>query len=740
MTKFFKITLIIFLSIAIIALGCFISYAIITKDAVLNHDKLLKPGQSITILDADGNEIANASTVSKHKSVKLEDLSEDCKNAFIASEDRNFYRHNGLNYGRMIKAAFKNLAAGSFKEGASTISQQLIKNTHLSQDKTLRRKLNEIRLTKQLEQAYSKDDILEMYLNTIYFGHNCYGLQSAAEFYFDKKAENLSLTESATLVGLLTSPNNYSPFKNPEKSLKKRNLVLKSMLECKFIDENEYSQAISEPLNAKKTQNKGKFSDYIGAVFDELEELNLNAYDLARGCTVKTFLNAELQNYLNQLSYDCDNAVIVTDKDGGVNAYKSTISGAKRQPGSTAKPTFVYAPAIEEKILHPHTRILDEKVDFNGYSPENFDKKYHGYVSATDSLKYSYNVPAVKTLNALTITTSEKYLTKMNIALEDDEKNLSLALGGMKYGLDIKSIADCYSVFQSGGIYSPSRFIKEIKTSDDKTAYSFEKSQSRVFSQGTCSLMNGMLLQTAKDGTAKKLGSLNYEVAAKTGTCGTEEGNTDAYAIGYTSEHCIGVWLGDANNKKLNITGGGDACTRLKSILESLYSDHSPQKLDTESGTSTVEIDAEEYYSNNKILLADEISPKLNKLTVKVLQGNEPKEKSTAFSNPEIKTPSIKADGKGVKISLCQTKYYAYLIKRYKNNDFNVIYDGKWTESIRDNPEEGSYTYTVTPYYLNGENKIFGKEISLPSVNVSNSGGSPQIKIPDIAGKDWFNL
>ena len=194
MTKFFKITLIIFLSIAIIALGCFISYAIITKDAVLNHDKLLKPGQSITILDADGNEIANASTVSKHKSVKLEDLSEDCKNAFIASEDRNFYRHNGLNYGRMIKAAFKNLAAGSFKEGASTISQQLIKNTHLSQDKTLRRKLNEIRLTKQLEQAYSKDDILEMYLNTIYFGHNCYGLQSAAEFYFDKKAENLSLT------------------------------------------------------------------------------------------------------------------------------------------------------------------------------------------------------------------------------------------------------------------------------------------------------------------------------------------------------------------------------------------------------------------------------------------------------------------------------------------------------------------------------------------------------------------
>ena len=218
MNKFLKISLIGALSFLIMLSALFCTYLIITKDAVLDHDKLSKPSQNITIFDENGNEITNASTANKHKSVKLSDLDETCINAFIASEDRNFYSHNGLNYGRMIKALFKNIAAGAFKEGASTISQQLIKNTHLSQDKTIKRKLNEIRLTKQLEKAYSKDEILEMYLNTIYFGHNCYGLQSAAEFYFDKKAENLSLTESATLVGLLTSPNNYSPFKNPEKT------------------------------------------------------------------------------------------------------------------------------------------------------------------------------------------------------------------------------------------------------------------------------------------------------------------------------------------------------------------------------------------------------------------------------------------------------------------------------------------------------------------------------------------
>ncbi|MDE7330413.1 MAG: hypothetical protein K2N30_04950, partial [Clostridia bacterium] len=206
------------------------------------------------------------------------------------------------------------------------------------------------------------------------------------------------------------------------------------------------------------------------------------------------------------------------------------------------------------------------------------------------------------------------------------------------------------------------------------------------------------------------------------------------------SEHCIGVWLGDKDNKRSNITGGGNSCEYLKAALEKLYESHTPKRLDVTSGTSTVEIDAEEYYSNNRIILADEISPKLNKLQVKVLQGCEPKEQSNRFTSPEIQPPSISVKNNTVNISLCQTKYYAYLVKRYKNSNFEVIYDGNWKESISDEPESGLYTYTVTPYFLNGENKIFGKEITLPNVNVSTNGNSPQIKIPDIAEKDWFNL
>ena len=318
----------------------------------------------------------------------------------------------------MIKALFKNIASGSFKEGASTISQQLIKNTHLSSDKTIKRKLKEIKLTKKLEKQYSKDQILEMYLNTIYFGHNCYGLQSAAEFYFNKKAENLNLAESATIVGLLSSPNNYSPFKNPEKSLKRRNIALRNMLTCGYIDDTVYASTVSLPLNAEMKSTNGKYESYISAIFDELEEIDFNNYLLTDGCKITTYLDPYAQNQIENLEYPCDNAVIITDNfSGGVKAYKTTVNGAKRQPGSTAKPIFVYAPAIEERQINPFTKILDEKINYSGYSPENYDKKYHGFVTVTESIKNSYNIPAVKALNALTIDKSEKYLKAMNTEL-----------------------------------------------------------------------------------------------------------------------------------------------------------------------------------------------------------------------------------------------------------------------------------------------------------------------------------
>ncbi len=739
MAKFLKISLIILLSLCAVAATLILTFFIITKDARLDESKLLNPNRNILIYDKDGNEITSANTSGNHKSVSLEALEKHTINAFIASEDRTFYSHNGLNYKRMLKAFYKNIVSRSFKEGASTISQQLIKNTHLSQEKTIKRKLNEIKLTLQLEKRYSKDEILEMYLNTIYFGHSCYGLQSASEFYFDKTADKLTLTESATLVGLLSSPNNYSPFKNAEKCLQRRNLVLNAMLECNFIDEETCITAKNQPINATQTNKTGRNADYLNGIFDELEEINTDFYNLKNGCKIYTYLDTELQNFIENIDYSYDNSVVITS-DGGVNAYKSSINGAKRQPGSTIKPLLVYAPALEEKILSPFTKILDEKVNYSGYSPENFDKKYHGYVSVTDSIKNSYNVPAVKTLNTLTVKTAEKYLTKMNIALEDDEKNLALALGGMKYGLSLKNLTDMYSVFPAGGVYTPSRFIKKIVAPNGKTIFENVRHPSKVFSEGTCSLMNEILTETAKNGTAKKLSGLSLNVAAKTGTCGNSEGNTDAYSICYTSDHSIGVWLGDKANKRTKVSGGNDCCTIAKDILNTLYRNRKPEKLDTQSGTSEVNIDAEEYYENNKIILADPTCPKLNLLKVKTLRGNEPKETSDRFSSPSIPVPTVSVKNNAVNIELCHAKYYAYIIKRHSNGKIKTIYDGKWQKCITDSPPEGYYTYTVTPYFLDGDKKIYGQEITLPAINLNKNNTSPQVKIPDIANKNWFDL
>ena len=737
MRKALKIILIIAITALSLFLTALTSFFIITAGTNLQPQKLVDYGKTITVYDDQSNKIVDSALQTKQKSVKIENLKQDTVNAFIASEDRIFYRHNGLNYKRMLKALYKNVVSRSFKEGASTISQQLIKNTHLTGDKTISRKLKEIKLTKQLERAYSKDEILEMYLNTIYFGHNCFGLQSAANFYFNKPAEKLTLEQSATLVGLLTSPNNFSPFKNPQKSLSRRNTVLKNMNDCGYIDEKTYENTANLPLSAEKSGDKRSFSGYVHCVFDEFETFDIDPYGQFSELNIKTYLNADVQKALENQSADSDYSLFVRNNDGGVAAFKSSIGNAQRQIGSTAKPLFVYAPAIEENKVNLFTKINDEPINYGGYSPENFDKKYHGKVTVSDSIKYSYNVPAVKTLNTLNMDNIAGYAGKMNITLSDDDKNLSLALGGMKDGLTLKQLCDGYSVFPSHGNFTQSAFIREITDQNGNILYVHKKTSAKVFSEGTCSLINDVLCETAKEGTAKKLKNSNFDVACKTGTCGNSEGNTDAYAIAYTFDYTVGVWLGDANNQRLQLSGGTHCCNITKNILESIYNEKSAHPLDKTSGTLTVDIDREEYENNDKILLCDTNSPLLNRLAVKCLEKSTPTEQSTRFTTPTIKKPSILVNNNQICILLCQAKYYSYFVNRRKGGEITTIYKGKWTENIVDEPSDGEYVYSVIPYYESGNKTFKGEEITLPKILVKHEKTND--KLPDIAFKDWFN-
>ncbi len=735
MSKIFKVLILIFVTVITLISASAALFLSVTADTELDNAKLINYSTAVTVFDDDGKEISYSSLKGQKNAVQLKDLQKHTVNAFIASEDRKFYTHGGLNYKRILKAIVTNLSSASFKEGASTISQQLIKNTHLSGDKTIKRKLKEIKLTKQLEKSYSKDEILQMYLNTIYFGHNCYGIENAAQFYFNKRAEQLNLEQSAMLVGLLTSPNNLSPFKNAEKCKNKRNLVLKCMYDCNYIDEKTYGEQIKLPLSATKGNIENIFCDYLSQVLDELDEIGVNCYKLKDGGKIYTYLNCELQTKIEQMQYETDNAIVVKNtENGGINAYKSSIFGAKRQIGSTIKPLLVYAPAIEEKILIPSTKICDEKINFGGYSPENFDKKYRGYVSVSDSIKYSLNTPSVKTINALTLEKAEKYAKKLGIELEEGDKNLSLALGAMSHGINLQKLCEAYSAFPRGGSIIKNCFIKKIEDADGKVIYRNSENKNSVFSQSTCSLINDMLIKTTKEGTAKKLKNNDFDLASKTGTCGNSLGNTDAYAICYTSQNVIGVWLGDAKNQEKEIYGGNQCCKIAQEILNCLYKSP-PEKLDRNSGTVNIKIDKREYEKNNKIVIADEIAPITSTLEIKCPKNNVPVEKSHNFSNPTIANPTIFYKNGQVSIILCQTVYYDYLIEKQENNKIITVYDGKWKNEICDSAESFDATYFVTPYYKHGDKKYLGNKIKLPKINTTSKDYE---KLPNIAKKDWY--
>ncbi|MBP5242966.1 MAG: transglycosylase domain-containing protein, partial [Clostridia bacterium] len=278
--------------VAIAALGCFVYYQSVTASVKLNTDKLNTAQESVTLFDGEGNPVSQCSFSGKSE-VSFGEIPSHTVNAFLAAEDKNFFSHHGFDYKRMAMALFKNITSFSFKEGASTISQQLVKNTQLSPEKTIKRKLRELKLTKELEKKYGKEEILEMYLNTIYFGHGCFGLESAARFYFNRLPAELSLGQSAVLSGLIKSPNNYSPFKKPENCLKRRNFILKVMQENGYIDASEREKAENEPLPIESARETSAAQCYYSAVMDELEELI--GEEFYGGLKVYTFLDVKLQ-------------------------------------------------------------------------------------------------------------------------------------------------------------------------------------------------------------------------------------------------------------------------------------------------------------------------------------------------------------------------------------------------------------------------------------------------------------
>ncbi len=732
MKRFLKV-LLFFISVAVIFLIGFTIYAInLTSSVKLDETKLINVDNSITFIYSNGEKFSEES--GGIQITEISNIPNHVKNAFIAIEDKRFNQHNGVDIKGLFRALLKNVKSGSLKQGGSTITQQLIKNTHLSSEKTLKRKLSEIKLARKLEERYTKDEILEKYLNTIYFGNGKYGITEASKYYFSKSPSELTINEGAILASIIKAPAKYSPSKNTESLNERKNLVLKEMLNQDYVTHNEYEKNIVLPIKTDICVKDKSLIDLIKKEYDNIVEDN-PYYN--KKIEITTSINKEYQNYLEDtvvgLDYKYSGAIL--NSNNQIEAFISSNVIEKRQVGSTIKPLAVYAPAIEKNIVTPLTKILDEKTDFNGYTPSNYNDKYYGYVSVKESLEKSLNVCAVKLLNEVGVDNSINYLRKMHFPIDNEDGSLALSLGATKNGATLLELSSCYDVFLNDGNHQKYSVINKI-TQDNQVIYTKKEDKIKVFTEETATLTNDMLLSTAQKGTAKKLSTLPFPVYAKTGTVGSKKGNTDAYCISYNDNHVISFWTGNLDNEYLpnQVTGGTFPTEKVKSLWEKVCKDKMTHKeIRKSDNVIEVYIDKIAYDNENVLILADPNAPERYKIKGLFKKAFPPKETSTRFSLPQIDKVSIEVIDNEAHINYNSSiELIKVLIYRSINGVKTLVFDTKNATSkcfidkcLEYNTE---YQYSIIPYYDNGNKSFYGKEIFLDKIK------TPPFK----GGDDWW--
>lgn len=624
MKKPVKITLIcasVFLAVIVLAVGFF--FLLIEPNikifggAELDFDSLASASRTVTILDADGNPLDDALYDGNKIYVKLDDLPDYTANAFIAIEDKRFYKHGGVDYKRMLSALLSDIKSRSFREGGSTITQQLIKNTHLSNEKTLKRKLNEIRLARALERVYTKPQILESYLNILYFGSGIRGLGTASRVMFGIPASELSLAQSASLASIINNPTKYSPYDNIENLEKRKTLVLGQMLDQGYISQSEYDAALAEKIEFEKN----KQSQYVSGILKSAcKRLNCSEKQLfINNITIKTEcdtqLTATVRKILSETSDEYTVRVLILDNaTGGIVCDETNVPGyinPRRSPASTVKPFLSYATALENG-MNPLSQILDEPTRFGDYSPSNYNDVYRGYISLKEGLIYSSNVAAVKLLDKFGTDNAVSTAEAFGLPFAQSDDHLGIALGGMQNGVTLSELANAYRTLANGGVYSPVDYLTDIDYGNG-VHISVERNRLRAIQSDTAYLLTDMLSECAKTGTAKKLKHIK-NIAAKTGTNGDKNGNYDCYCIAYTPKNTVAVWFGATPESPIdNSVTGSACCDIIKALYECGLMDVSEAFTMPES-VSYYDVDASELRENHEVYLADPTLPKRYRL------------------------------------------------------------------------------------------------------------------------------
>lgn len=521
---------------------------------------------SITILASDGSQIARYGET-KGETVAISDLPTNLINAVLATEDRRFYEHPGIDAFGIARAVMVNASKGRLVQGGSTITQQLAKNLFLSYDRTLKRKVQEAMLAVWLEWHLTKDEILSAYLNRVYLGSGLYGVDAAAEIYFGKDVENLSLRECAIIAGLLKAPSRYSPLANPELALERSDVVLSAMVDAGYIAEHEAKESprtLPKPAGKSAVSKEaGYFADWVLGNLDDL--IGTPGMDLV----VETALSPKIQSKAEEslavqlkekgakLSAS-QGAVLVMRPDGAIVAMVggkdrtgsefNRATQALRPPGSSFKP-IVYLTALEQG-WKPGSTILDAPITQGKYRPGNFSDKYYGETSLEQALAFSMNTAAVRLMKEVGVASVINNARQMGITSKL-EPDLSLALGSS--GVSMLDMTTAYATLANGGFGVTPYAIEQIKDTQGRVLYK-RKPQAPV------AVINGraardvarMMERVLIDGTAQRA-RLPFDASAKTGT---SQDYRDAWFIGFTNEMVVAVWVGNDDNSPMDKTTG----------------------------------------------------------------------------------------------------------------------------------------------------------------------------------------
>lgn len=571
----------------------------------------MRPAVSSQVFDSHGRLITTLHSDQNRLPIDINKVPQNLQNAFIAAEDNRFYEHIGIDPIGIFRAIFANLTNRGIAQGGSTITQQLAKNAFLSQEQTLKRKIQEAMLALEIEHKYSKKEILEMYMNQIYFGQGAYGIQTAAKTYFNKDVNELTLTQCAMLAGLPKSPNYYSPFNNLNEAKKRKNVVLDQMVKYGYVSAAEAEDAKNQDLGLSKS-HQSKEADEYASFIDYVSQQVAKKYGddalYKEGLKIYTTMDVDKQhaavramrnlpnNYTDENGLTQPQAAIVSidPKTGHILAMVggrgqdsfNRASMAVRQPGSAFKP-FVYLTALQHDMT-PDTTMNDQPVTYGSWSPKNVGGSYSGTMTLSDALAHSVNTIAVQLADQVGTKNIIANAKKMGITtLDAKDDNLAMALGGLTKGVTPLEMASAYGTFANKGVHvKPTAIVKILDRNgnvlEDASTLEKEETKTRVMSEREAYEMTTMLEGVIDHGTGTAA-AIGRPAAGKTGTT---DDNKDAWFVGYTPDIVTAVWIGDdtGSHSLGEIYGGTIPAEIWKDYMSSATSDESGGDFSAPSG------------------------------------------------------------------------------------------------------------------------------------------------------------